>query len=70
VVCDWIEAEIAESSVQLDAGPVLAAAAKATPIWPEDVGIPEPPDPPRPTPSGYLSTFMGSAPIAISKEDR
>lgn len=56
-VCDWIEAGIAETSVELDANAVLEAAAEATPIWPDDVGLPEPPG--RPAPPGPWMSSMG-----------
>lgn len=67
-VCDWIEAGIAETSAELDAGPVLEAAAKATPIWPDDVGLPEPSDRPRPPAPGFISSSLSGGAIAIAKE--
>jgi hypothetical protein len=35
-VCAWPRWEIPESRTDLDAGPILEAAARATDLWPED----------------------------------
>lgn len=62
-VCEWIEAGIEESSVELNAQHLIDAAQRAVPLWPEDQGLPEPPKPAGPPPpvgSGWTST-IGSA---------
>ena len=44
LVCEWPKHGIAEVEDVISADLILAAAEHAEPIWPEDVGIPEPPD--------------------------
>jgi hypothetical protein len=43
LVCEWPKYGIAEIEEVISADLILDAAAQAKPIWPEDVGIPEPP---------------------------
>ncbi len=43
IVCEWPKFGINETEDVISADLILAAAEQAKPIWPEDVGIPEPP---------------------------
>lgn len=67
-VCEWASYGLAESRVELDAKVVLDAAEKARPLWPDDVGLPEPPKhPPRTgattsTSTGSTSTVFSASP--------
>jgi hypothetical protein len=54
LVCEWPKYGIAETEDVISADLILAAAEQAKPIWPEDVGIPEPP-------SKSTATYRGSA---------
>lgn len=49
LVCEWPKYGIAETEVLVSADLIRAAAEQAEPIWPEDVGIPEPLGRPYPT---------------------
>lgn len=40
-VCRWLAQGVEETSLQLDAQVILDAAARAVPVWPEDVDLPE-----------------------------
>lgn len=40
-VCDWKDAGIPETSVDIDAIAVIEAASRSVPLWPEDVEIPD-----------------------------
>ena len=42
LVCEWPKYGIAEIEDVVSADLILAAAEHAKPIWPEDIGIPEP----------------------------
>jgi hypothetical protein len=48
LVCEWPKYGIAETEDVISADLILAAAEQSNPIWPEDVGIPEPPGRPYP----------------------
>jgi hypothetical protein len=41
-VVEWPETDIPETWTRLDAGPIVAAAARATAVWPEDLPPGEP----------------------------
>jgi hypothetical protein len=60
-VCEWTEAEVEESWVELDAEQLLEAATRAVPLWPEDQGLPERPESWRPSGSGGWTSSIGSA---------
>jgi hypothetical protein len=49
LVCEWPKYGIVETEDVVSADLILAAAEQAKPIWPEDVGIPEPPGRSYPT---------------------
>jgi hypothetical protein len=61
LVCEWAKYGIPETEEVISADLILAAAEQAKPIWPDDVGIPEPGNP-YPTHRGSASTatFMSS----------
>jgi hypothetical protein len=62
LVCEWPKYGIAETEEVISADLILAAAEQAKPIWPEDVGIPEPPSRAYPTnrASARSSTFTST----------
>jgi hypothetical protein len=59
LVCEWPSYNIPESRLELDATIILEAAERAKPVWPDDVGLPEPPDRPR-FPGAMSSSPYGS----------
>ena len=67
LVCEWPKYGIAETEDVVSADLILAAAEQAKPIWPDDVGIPEPPGRSYPTlgastrSSTFTSTHVPSA---------
>lgn len=61
LVCEWPKYGIAETEDVISADLILAAAAQAKPIWPEDVGIPEPSQSATAYPgSAHTSTFVSA----------
>jgi hypothetical protein len=62
LVCEWPKYGIAETEEVISADVILAAAEQAKPIWPEDIGIPEPPGYPhlRHHAPGYTSTVVSA----------
>jgi hypothetical protein len=62
LVCEWPKYGIAETEEVISADLILTAAEQAKPIWPEDVGIPEPPSRPSPVnrASARSSTFSST----------
>lgn len=42
-VCEWPAYGLSESRLELDATIILEAAKRAKPLWPDDIGLPEPP---------------------------
>jgi hypothetical protein len=62
LVCEWPKYGIAETEEVISADLILAAAEQAKPIWPEDVGIPEPPNRPHPVNQASVrsSTFSSA----------
>ena len=45
-VFEWRDFEVAQTSIEVDAAPVLDAASHAAPLWPDDVDLPEDPNSP------------------------
>jgi hypothetical protein len=62
LVCEWPKYGIAETEDVISADLILAAAAQAKPIWPEDVGIPEPSQSAGAYPGSAHTTTFTSAP--------
>jgi hypothetical protein len=62
LVCEWPKYGIAETEDVVSADLILAAAEQAKPIWPDDVGIPEPPGRQYPInrSSAHSATFSSS----------
>lgn len=58
-VCDWEDYGVVESTAELDAAMVLEAASRAVAIWPDDVGLPEPPEQIRPADAGWVAASSG-----------
>jgi hypothetical protein len=64
LVCEWPKYRIAETEEVISADLILAAAEQAKPIWPEDIGIPEPPGRP-----GYANRASArSSTVTSSRE--
>lgn len=63
-VCVWPAFDIPETSLPMDAQLIIGAAEKATPIWPDDVGLPEPPGG-RPT-GPHFGSVSGSVSSSLS----
>lgn len=40
-VCDWFDAGIPETAVDIDATAVIEASSRSSPLWPEDVDLPD-----------------------------
>lgn len=47
-VCEFPRMGISETYLEMDSQLILDAATAAAPLWPDDVGLPEPPSRPRP----------------------
>ena len=57
-VCEWADYGIPETSRDIDVDAIIVAGTHATPLWPDDVELPE--DPSNPTgPTGYGSSSFG-----------
>ena len=54
-VCEWPRYGIALPEAEVDAGIILKAAERAYPIWPDDVGLPDPTEPTGPQPTGTVA---------------
>lgn len=65
LVCEWPAYDIPESRLEVDAKVILDAADRARPIWPEDKGLPEPPD--RPPPPGVISSSLSGSATAVAR---
>jgi len=60
-VCEWPQFDIPVIQEEVDAGIILAAAERAYPVWPDDVGLPGPPPPGGDRPSGFVAIHRSAS---------
>jgi hypothetical protein len=67
-VCEWSVHGIGVTEYEIDADAIIEAADRAYPIWPDDIGLPDPPGHPGAGPIRHRS-FRSSG-ITMTAEKR